>query len=284
MGKQITVDLTFTGNIEMPPLEAAFQFVPQELEKYPKPYNLMVSGGADSQAMLLIFKHLGIHFNCYTARYENDYNKHDLVQLFQFCRLHGIHINIIDFNFQNFIDTEYHRYAIKYECSSPQIMTHARIGEDLEGTRIYAGNFIAALSSYTFAQRGLYRYAEKSGKSIIPSFLSITPELAYSTEQFLNDVKSGSSHDDKVKVYHAAGLPIIPQEKKYTGFEKIKEDYEIKFAYKVTTQIKLMSYSKNNRSRQVFDMLLRYPYEDMIGDRSMRYLITRNGKIHTITV
>jgi hypothetical protein len=80
------------------PIQAAVEAVNDVVENYPPPYNLFVSGGIDSQAMLYAWKMSKHPFNAYTFRYNQTYNIHDIQTLFLFCEQENIPYTIIDFD------------------------------------------------------------------------------------------------------------------------------------------------------------------------------------------
>lgn len=257
------------------PITAAIEAVNDIVENYPAPYNVLVSGGIDSQAMLYAWKMSNHPFNAVSFRYNQDFNWHDIRTLSQFCEQENLEYKIIDFDYLDFLENEYDSIARKYCCSSPQIAMHIKMAMSLPGTRIFSGNFLSSQSAtLSDAILGIYRFSmTEEGKDTIPYFFLHTPELAYSLNwlRYSNPDDFGSDYEQRVIEYQAMGFPIIPQEKKFTGFEKFKEHYD-------SHQYVLMD--KDNRlryhdkpSHRPFDWLFRYPYENMFGDSPLRYIL-----------
>jgi len=214
------------------PLHAAIEAVDDIVKNYPPPYNLMVSGGLDSQAMLYAWKMSGHPFNAYCFRYNETFNEHDIKTLPIFCEQEDISYTIVDFDYFKFLEEEYDSIAKRYKCSSPQISMHIRMASLIEGTCMYSGNFLNMQSaSLTYALLGLYRFSQSSeGKNIVPYFFLHTPELAYSLNflESSSDTKANLSTSHityayRVHLYQMGGFPVIPQTKKLNGFEKFKE-------------------------------------------------------------
>jgi hypothetical protein len=103
------------------------------------------------------------------------------------------------------------------------------------------------------------------------------PQLAY-TGIFIKDTKKrnyssslSESYERKVKYYQNLGFPVIPQECKLTGFEKVKDYYDEYFWDLVTPKMKLKYSSR--LSRRTYDLLLRYPYEEKFGETDYIFLL-----------
>ena len=262
------------------PVMAAIEAVNDIVENYPAPYNVLVSGGIDSQAMSYAWKMSNHPFNAVSFRYNQDFNWHDIKTLPQFCEQENIEYQIIDFDYLDFLENEYDSIARKYCCSSPQIAMHIKMAMMLPGTNVFSGNFLLARgASLSCSILGTYRFSmTEEGKNTIPYFFLHTPELAYSRNYFSysNPRDHGSQTGDSdynrlVNIYQAMGFPVIPQEKKLTGFEKFKEHYD-SHRYVLMDKTNRMRYH-DKPSHRPFDWLFRYPYERMFGDSPLSYVL-----------
>lgn len=240
-------------------LEVSSRVIKEITEKYPPPYHLMLSGGMDSQIMLWCWLNYNIPFHPVSFKYigapefKEILNEHDLIELEQFATNNNISIDYHYFDIINFLENDLENYAIKYQCTSPQICTHMCMSEQLtDGTIIFSGNFAAGLS-YSYTIWGLKRYAEISKKSLIPFFLLHDAELANLSVKPTNE-KNYS--DIKFKSYTNLGVPVIPQPGKQTGFEVIKDYYDTRKDLVVSPKIRL-KYA-NMPSKRKFDLLFRY--------------------------
>ena len=261
------------------PIQAAVEAVNDIVKNYPPPYNLFVSGGIDSQAMLYAWKTSNHPFNVYTFRYNQTYNIHDIKTLFLFCERESIPYTIVDFDYFKFLEEEYDGIAKKYKCSSPQISMHIKMANMFTGTNVFSGNFLLQESAVlTHAILGIYRYSRTSeGKNTIPYFFLHTPELAYSMHGFkqdnfdkINELEK-LGYRRKARVYNLVGFPVMPQEQKFTGFEKFKEHYDSHTYVKDDPKNRLKFGNKD--SARPFDWLFRYPYEELFGEPRLNFIL-----------
>jgi hypothetical protein len=261
------------------PIQAAVEAVNDIVKNYPPPYNLFVSGGIDSQAMLYAWKTSNHPFNVYTFRYNETYNIHDIKTLFLFCERENIPYTIVDFDYFKFLEEEYDGIAKKYKCSSPQISMHIKMANMFTGTNVFSGNFLLQESAVlTHAILGIYRYSRTSeGKNTIPYFFLHTPELAYSMHGFkqdnfdkINELEK-LGYRRKARVYNLVGFPVMPQEQKFTGFEKFKEHYDSHTYVKDDPKNRLKFGNKD--SARPFDWLFRYPYEELFGEPRLNFIL-----------
>jgi len=237
-------------------------------ESYPSPYNLFVSGGVDSQTMLWCWLNSGKSFNVYCARLVdskgNIYNEHDYATLKLFAQRYDIKINYLDFDIFDFLENRLKHYAEEYMCTSPQITAHMAISDSInDGTNLFSGNFQPG-GLYTCTVWGLYRYSLVRN-NFIPFFLMHDAELAGALVQYDTDKSFYTKYNytRKTKLLNLAGVPIIPQEEKYTGFEKIKDYCDINYTVSFNDRIQhAIEPSKRN-----FDILFRYKLKNIIRYR-----------------
>lgn len=246
-------------------LSAAVEVIKKITSTYPGPYTLMCSGGVDSQAMLWAWQQSGKPFEAVAVKYiSNDifFNDYDLAELNTFATTYKIPINYQNLDVISFLNGPLNEVSTAYDCASPQICTHIYMTKFIvEGTVIFAGNFGSERfkPALSYHQLGLHRYAmsmeSDTSKKIIPFFFLHNQELANSFvlskwDNWMNE------YDLKCQIYQMNGYPVIPQNKKFNGFEKLKEYYDL-FENQVPKKTRL-SYS-DMRSFRVFDLLYRYP-------------------------
>ena len=272
------------------PLTAAIAAVNDIVKNYPPPYNLLASGGIDSQAMIYAWKKSNHPFKVYTFSYNKTYNWHDIKTLPEFCKREDIEYTVIDVDYFKFLEEEYDQIAKKYKCSSPQISMHIKMASYFnEGTCIYSGNMLSLQnSSLTCAILGLHRFSKTlEGKSVIPYFFLHLPELAYSLNQYGMDLSDPDMDADspasrntrtrlpnyhyKVDLYQKAGFSVIPQQQKFTGFEKYKDYYDdhVHILQNIKNRMKWNS----KPSHRPFDWIFRYPYEELFGDIVLKHIL-----------
>ena len=248
-------------------------------EQFPPPYNLMISGGADSQAMLWCWHKSGIPFNVITVKYLNNdgqiLNSHDIDNVNNIKEVYGIDVTYLDFYLIHFLENNMKDYAVKYQCTSPQITTYMRMSELItEGTVLFSGDFLKTMLGYTYTILGLKRYADMSKRNLVPFFLLYTPELASAMDlfyvnsvpndviqQFTSDKEKMFDYYKKTQAMIKMGIPIIPQFTKFSGFEKVKDLYDNRTDLVNTTD--RIKYT-NKPSNRFFDIIFRYKLADHI--------------------
>lgn len=238
------------------PLEASKITVEYILENYPSPYYLMVSGGVDSQAMIYAWKQYGKDYIPTSVVFNDGINNEDLVTLKEFSHKENIEVYYKNFDLLNFYSNTYESIVYQYQCSSPQIGAYIGMTQDLNGTVIFAGMLTGeSVWNFDHVQRSLIRYS--FDRPVVPFFFCHTPEIWYCDLVRV---------EDKAETYQINGFPVISQNKSinlYTNFEGVKKYFDENFSEKVSIKDKLKFASK--KSRRVHDILLRYPYEKIIG-------------------
>ena len=261
-----TLDYTNRNPVSIAPLDAAILTVEYIAKNYPKPYTLFVSGGIDSQAMLYAWHLSKVPFNTFSGIYNFNLNSHDLENLKLFADRYSIDINFVNFDLLKYLETEYSDYALNYRCGSPHICTYMKMSEMVQsGTCIFSGNFI--IDPAMFIDRnnwGLYKFAKKTNKPLVGYFFSETEELAYSFLKTIDVHKITSMTNARIQAYQSNGFPVIPQKEKYTGFEKVKEYYDLNFPAPNYKKIEIRH--PKQRSTRTFDLLYRNKYEIKFQD------------------
>lgn len=257
------------------PLHHSLDAIDKIKTYYPPPYTLMVSGGIDSQAMIYAWLLSKIKFNVVSIKYVSDniwFNDYDLMNLEIYRNKFNFTLEYRESDILNFFDGKFYQIAEEFNCSSPQICSHIYNASLIEeGTIIQSGNFLGInqvpLNNPILA---LHRYAKKT-KRFIPYFFLSTPNLAYSAHNFLKNTSISNPYQLKMSLYKDNGFEIIPESRSFSGFEKVKAYYKKKFSDKLSLKNKLHAYP--NPSREVFDVLLRYPLLEKYD--------TKNIKFHT---
>jgi hypothetical protein len=234
----------------------------------------MVSGGIDSQAMLYSWKLFGRDFIPTSVIYDHDMNLHDLETLSEFAKQENLEINYVNFDLLQFYEKRYHELCERYQCISPHFGAHLGMTEALSGTVIFSGDRLGKFTA-VLAKNNMCLVEASKERNIVPFFFMHTPELAYSMiyEMNIGHIRNTAApgYISKVNEWQSSRFPIIPQVKKYTGFEKIKEHYDEQYGHLVTTKLKLMYSTKT--SKRAYDLLLRYPYELKFGNPIYNYYI-----------
>jgi len=274
---KITIDSEVDSKLDC--LEELVKYAREIAATTPAPHTLFVSGGIDSQAMVYVWKLANVPFDVVHVNYEG-FNLHDRNEIIQFCEQQNVSIRIIDFDLIDFLENRLEDYAMKYECSSPQLCTHMAMSELVpSGTKLFSGNLPTKTLSLDNTIFGLYRYAALSGYSVIPFFLLQNEKVAKAAiicSERLPKTPDGSNYVAKCAHYQMIGIPIIPQYAKLNGFEMVKCYYD-HYPERVTTKMKWQQ--MNTRSKRVFDQLFRNKYQVRLNnDYSPRLVVTDQTK------
>jgi hypothetical protein len=181
---------------------------------------------------------------------------------------------------QFYID-DYDNICNKYKCCSPHFGAHLGMTEHLSGTCIFSGDCLGK-NDANIRYNNICLYEATKYRSVVPYFFLHTPEIAYSkiyVTKHKNVILDYSNrqqlYQEKVNVLLNENIPVIAQPQKYTGFEKVKEYYDEHYGHLITPKL-LLRYA-NKPSKRVYDLLLRYPYEDKFGTPTYRYIINKIG-------
>ncbi|MFZ3231168.1 MAG: hypothetical protein WA160_13250 [Pseudobdellovibrio sp.] len=228
---------------------------------------LCVSGGIDSEVMLISFLEAKVDFNVNILKFKNDFNDYDTFNVIEFCKQKNLKINIIELDIISFFESGQSLvYGSKYQCQSPQIAVHLWMLDQVKGYPVLSGNFIYPMKTESgFFYVGLpgelhcayFRYFDLNKREGVPWFLIYTAELYqsfFNTKSIQAQLRSEPenqlefSYVMKCQIYNEAGFNVKPRPDKYTGFEKVRKYYDDKFGTLNGTK---------------FDELFRKPLEEL---------------------
>jgi len=217
---------------------------------------LTLSGGIDSQCMVQAFKDADLKFDVYTLVFKNNLNKQDVDSARNYCNTLGIKLNEIELDVVSFLTRENYEYGLKYKSASPQFNTHYKMYDiiaDMGYSGVCSGGNYIRRNKNTYGinfkrnELNFINYSLVSGFPCQGSFLNFYPNLSWAlcllTQDYdlefeiLNKSPKYFNESDKSKIeknvyqnklisYRKAGFNIIPQDKKYTGFEFVKKYFE----------------------------------------------------------
>lgn len=235
--------------------------------KHKGPYTLLVSGGVDSQAMMLAWKNSGIPFRAVHYSYTN-LNNVDTQTLHQFSLKHQIPVEIRVFDVLSYFKSDsYIKDACEYDCVSPHILSYIKFTSKHQETCIMSGNFIiSGNSGLNWTILGLDRFRRDKKNNFVPFFFFNNPHIAscFDSKGKLSDelgvrVTDKDWYTLKCQMLINSGFDIIPQKNKMTGFEIIKEMYD---SHSVPSHLRI-KYA-HLPSKRPFDLLLRYSLFDKL--------------------
>lgn len=215
---------------------------------------VMLSGGADSQFLAFIAKESGVPCRFVSARYNGGMNDYDLE-----CPLYddlGISIEILDVDIIDFHEHHLFDLAEKMQCPSPHIASHAWLASHFPYEHVVmSGNAVGRhFGRLDFGVLGLERYATNVRNHVTGYFINSSEEIF--SALYMDETSCDSVYESKIEAYQRAGVPVIPQESKLHGFERLKEFYDNAHIWTKTK----MRY-KDRPSKRPYDQLFRYPLE-----------------------
>lgn len=217
---------------------------------------LCLSGGIDSQAMVLCWQEAGIKFDMIIGVFKDGLNKHDSDHAKMFCNSNNILYKELEIDIVKLLARENYSISEKYKSYSPHFNVHYKMVEIL-AEQGYTGACFGGVTPFKRNDEYGYNFFDMpfhflKVQKILPipmqgSFLSFYPELTWAiglqTKDINHQVDMVSSsryqqnkidflnhlrYIEKTKAYLKSNLNIIPQENKYTGFELVKEYFSKK--------------------------------------------------------
>jgi len=218
---------------------------------------LLLSGGVDSQAMVLCWHEAGLKFDVIIGVFKDDLNKQDSDHAKLFCETYNIPFKELKIDIVALLHRENYDIAERYRSYSPHFNVHYKIVEIL-AEQGYTGACFGGMTPFkrngSYGQNFMgapFHFLKIQDKLPIPmqgSFLSFSPELTwsiglmckdvvheggrdilYTPSQEELDILNGLRYKEKTESYRRTGLKVIPQEQKFTGFELVKERYAKKY-------------------------------------------------------
>ena len=200
---------------------------------------VMYSGGMDSEYVCNILIHMGIKFTPVIIKLSPNYNPHDLHYAFEFCKSTGLDPLVIDFNFDEFVNSgEIVEMAEKMRSCSFRMPATMKVISQLDGF-VMLGNDPPYMRLNTTTNtwqleeeeviHSILTFYKDNHIAGCPFFLSYTPEMMLS---FLLDptMKKLAHHGipgklgtntSKVHVFNNGSGFEMQNRKKYTGYEYI---------------------------------------------------------------
>lgn len=219
-------------------------------DTFQEPFDVLLSGGIDSEVMVRAFKELGIAHNTFIVKFENDLNKQDVDGAVEVCKCLNIPYKILDFNIEN-----HFKGNGAYDCFQKSFIAQPGslvkiawldmldnipvLGEGEPYWRRVLGGDYSQKSEWKLriAEIDFFMslYGVRTNRTIIGEWYYHTPQITLSyhklpiVQNLLADKATGrqSCWSSRVKI-HREIWPDIRDNSKGTGFEKVT-DYFIEF-------------------------------------------------------
>lgn len=211
---------------------------------------LCFSGGIDSQAMIQCFVEAKCDFDIIICKFNDGLNTQDTDHAEWFCKTKNYQYKIIMFDVVKFLIRDNMPIGEKYKSVSPQFNVHYKLSEILaeQGyTGVVFGGTVPMRVDDTYGSNVIsapFYFTKNIDKFAIPfqgSFLSYSPELVWAItlqcDPFIGEnpnhflytaveKENTTRYMQKIYSYWKTGLDVVPQSRKYTGFEKVKIYFE----------------------------------------------------------
>lgn len=208
-------------------------------DSFPDKFDLLFSGGVDSEVVLRIYHSLRIPVNVFIFRYENNYNYKDVNFAMSVCNELGITPKVIDFNLQKFFENDAYDIFSKIYCHSSGRLPHLKMSEYLDNLPIYGSGEpywrrinkdmstpAPWILEFDEGARAWSVYHKTIGRPAICDWYEYTPRILLSHMQtpiikkLIADGNQGrfDSNRSKIKL-HKEYWPTIVDRKKLVGFE-----------------------------------------------------------------
>lgn len=203
-------------------------------------FAMFVSGGTDSEIALRTFIGMGIHPRCFTIRFKNDYNMHDVVVARNIAKELSVHLNEIEFDIKDFFFSGAAAdLSRRVQCSQITYLMVYEVIRQINLPSIMAGEVFLKREVSSSGFKWMYMFREnedssaikfslQSGIPLVNEWFSYTPEvlllyLEHPTIKALVNTPNNfklSSVSTKNKVLTEL-IPNIHLRVKTHGFEKL---------------------------------------------------------------
>jgi hypothetical protein len=211
-------------------------------DSFAEPFDVLFSGGIDSEIVVRTFKDLGIKHNTFIFRLENDYNFRDVNDAIDICQQINIPYKIIDFNLKNFFENDALYYFNNSFVPRAGRLPRLKWIEYLDNIPVFCDGepYWKRMNGGDYSQKSEWHlqlgedayssslYARNIGRDVIGDWYEYTPEILLShlqhpmTQQLLNDENHGklSSWSSRGPM-HQEYWPEIKIRKKLVGYEGV---------------------------------------------------------------
>lgn len=202
-------------------------------DTYTGKFDLLLSGGVDSEVILRIYHSLGITINVFIFQYENNYNYRDVIHAKRICQELNVSYKLIDFNLQHFVEND--AYDLWLQCYAKNVarLPHLKMLDYLDNTPIIGtgepewhkvkGSWKFELSEGSFVWQ-IHQYHK--GRTVLADWYNYSPEVTASyvqqpiVQQLINN--NFPEHTTTVTFkgqIHQQYWPSIRLRPKLVGFE-----------------------------------------------------------------
>jgi hypothetical protein len=197
---------------------------------YTGKFDLLFSGGIDSEVILRLYLDLKIPINVFIFKYENDYNYKDYNQAIATCNALGVTPTVIDFNLKKFFENDAYDIWKTVHFLNAGRLPHMKMIEYLDGIPIMGdGNpewiCVNGEWKWVFAEIDTQwiSYCNLIGRTAITNWYEYSPEIAvsYTKEPVVQQLFTTSQRNSRgIKCQlHQQFWPDLASRDKLIGFE-----------------------------------------------------------------
>jgi hypothetical protein len=156
-------------------------------DTYTGKFDLLLSGGVDSEVVLRIYHSLGVPINVFIFQYENNYNYRDVAHAKRICEELNVKYKLIDFNLEKFVENDAHDLWLECYVANVCRLPHLKMLEYLDNIPIIGtgepewhkinGKWLFELSEGSFTWQ-IHQYHK--GRTVIADWYNYSPEVAAS--------------------------------------------------------------------------------------------------------
>lgn len=209
-------------------------------DSYKEKFDVMLSGGIDSELIVRINHLLGIPQNVFFFKLENDYNILDYLSAKKICNDLNIQLKVINFNLKEFFDNDAEYYYNNTFCGQIAILPRFKFIEMLDNIPVFGGGEPyyrrKNQSDYTTKSQWILNWIEHElfmgiygdiiNRKIIGEWYLYTPEvvLSYHKNKIIKNVLADrvygklSTWSSRTEVYKSM-FPQIEHKPKLVGYE-----------------------------------------------------------------
>lgn len=235
--------LHFAPDIVLQPLDyyESLRYNAQMIaEHYPGPFDVLLSGGLDSEIVVRVFRDLGIPQRVHTFRFENNHNLQDVLSAQAVARQLDIKLNIIDFNLEHWFETQAHDMYHRTYVPLVELLPRFAWFDYFDGTIVFGDGepYWRRLNGGDYTQPGQWAmvwdeddwsnsiYSRQISRPIIAEWYQYTPEITFHftklplVRELLRDRIAGkqSSWSSRTDI-HRHLWPDISYKPKMVGYE-----------------------------------------------------------------
>jgi hypothetical protein len=207
------------------------------------PFDVLLSGGIDSEVIVRTFKDLGIKHNTYIFKYKNNFNYREVNSAIDICQCLNIPYKIIDIDLQKFFETDAYDIFKASGCIRAGRLPHLKFFDYLDNIPIMGegecywwrekGLDYSKKSSWAFpmneSNHNCSIYLHKLGRENICDWYEFTPFFVKSfnnlpiIQDLINDKHLGKQSSWWARLpIHKEIWPDIKDKKKLIGYENDK--------------------------------------------------------------